>query len=67
MPIEIRSLDEGIGIEMIGKGRVTGKEICDALNEIYSSKMLLRQKYQIWYFTDVEDFDFPKKDFDRMV
>ena len=67
MPIEIRHIDEGVGIEMIGKGRVTGKEICDALNEIYSSEMLPRQKYQIWCFTEVKDFDFPKEDFDRMV
>ena len=67
MPIEKRYTEEGIGIEIIGKGRVIGKEICDALDEIYSSEMLLKQKYQIWNFTDVEDFDFPKKDFDRMV
>lgn len=67
MPIKIRYLNEGIGIEMLGKGHITGKEICDALNEIYSSEMLPKQKYQIWYFTDVESFDFPKKDFNRMV
>jgi len=52
---------------MVGKGIVSGKEICNSLNEIYSGEILLRQKYQIWYFIDVEKFDFPKNDFIRMV
>ncbi len=67
MPIELKYLNEGTGIEMIGKGTVSGEEICNVLNEIYSGEILLKQKYQIWYFINVEDFDFPKNDFTRMV
>ncbi len=67
MPIEIQYRIKGIGVEMIGKGRVTGKEICDTLNEIYSSELFSRQKYQIWNLTDIKDLDFPRNDFDRMV
>jgi hypothetical protein len=67
MPVEIRYLDDRTGFEMVGEGTVTGKEICGALNEIYSSELLPRQRCQIWDFTDVESFDFPSNDFTTMV
>ena len=67
MPIETRYIADGTGFEMIGKGHITGKEICDALEEIYTSEKLPQQKFQIWHFTEVDNFDFPKHEFDRMV
>ena len=69
MPIAVRYIEvgEGIGVEMIGEGHVTGAEICDALAASYSDEILPIQKYQIWYLSNVESFEFPEKDFQRMV
>ena len=35
MPVEFKSLDHGMGILFKGKGLLTGKELIDALSEIY--------------------------------
>lgn len=67
MPIETKYINDGTGVELIGQGNVTGEEICHSLNEIYSGETLIKQKYQFWYFVDLESFNFPKKDFKRMV
>jgi hypothetical protein len=47
MPIQVNYLDNGIGIEIIASGIVTGAEIIDAHEEIYNEENLKRQKYQI--------------------
>ena len=47
MTIQINYLDNGIGIEIIASGIVTGKEIIEAHKEIYNEENLRKQKYQI--------------------
>ena len=54
MPIEIEYLHGGCGIEMIGKGVVSGKEIYDGNCIIYSGDTLSRHKYQIVNLGNVE-------------
>ncbi len=54
MPIEIAYLHGGYGIEIIGKGVVSGKEIYDGNRIIYSGDTLSRHKYQIVNFANVE-------------
>ncbi|UCD31295.1 MAG: hypothetical protein JSW04_12000 [Desulfobacterales bacterium] len=56
MPIQIKYIDDGIGVEFIGSGVVTGADIIAANKEIYSSKNFLRQKYQIIDRTKITDF-----------
>ncbi len=47
MPIEIKYIDGGIGIEFIGSGVVTGADIIAANKEIYRNENFSRQRYQI--------------------
>lgn len=67
MALEITYKSGGVGILITGQGCVVGKDICAALNEMYSGEFLLKQKYQIWDFQSVDHFDFPRSDFDEMV
>jgi hypothetical protein len=47
MTIQINYLDNGIGIEIIASGIVTGEEIIEAHKEIYNEENINKQKYQI--------------------
>ena len=48
MPIKINYINDGIGVEFVLSGLVTGTEIIEANKKIYSSKeKILKQKYQI--------------------
>ena len=47
MTVKINYLNNGIGIEIIASGIVTGKEIVAAHKEIYNEENLEKQRYQI--------------------
>ena len=47
MTVQINYPDNGIGIEIIASGIVTGEEIIKAQDEIYNEENLQKQKYQI--------------------
>ena len=47
MTITINYLDNGLGIEIIATGTVTGHEIIEKHKEIYNSENLSKQRYQI--------------------
>ena len=47
MPIQIKYIDGGIGVEFIGSGLVTGADIIAANKEIYRNENFYRQRYQI--------------------
>jgi len=47
MPVQINTLQDGIGIEFISSDVVTGKEIIEANKKIYTRENLLRLKYKI--------------------
>jgi hypothetical protein len=47
MAIEINYLDDGVGIEIVASGIVTGDEVLAAHKEIYSAENLARRRYQI--------------------
>ena len=55
MPAEIVYLEDGYGIELIGKGIVTGEEILNCNRIIYSGDILRRQRYQLVDFAEVEE------------
>ncbi len=56
MTIEVNFLDNGIGIEIIASGIVTGDEIIEAQKEIYHADNLNKQKYQIIDRTDCKKY-----------
>ena len=47
MPIQIKYIDGGIGVEFIGSGVVTGADIIATNKEIYRNENFYRQRYQI--------------------
>ena len=48
MPIKINYIKDGVGVEFVLTGRVTGAKIIEANKEIYSTtEKILKQKYQI--------------------
>lgn len=48
MTIKINYINDGVGVEFVLSGRVTGAEIIEANKEIYSTtEKILKQKYQL--------------------
>jgi hypothetical protein len=67
MPVKMKYIDDGNGIEMMGTGVVTGDEIHNAFNEYYSGDMLLKTKYLIANFLDAEQFNVSNEDVGRIA
>ena len=57
MTINIKYIDNGIGIEIIASGFVTGEEIIKAHQEIYHTQNLERQKYQLIDRTECTEYN----------
>jgi hypothetical protein len=47
MAIQVNYIDNGMGIEIIASGVVTGEDIIEAHKKIYNEVNLKKQKYQI--------------------
>ena len=47
MPIQIKYVDQDRGVEYVHSGIVTGADIIDANNRIYSNENFKKQRYQI--------------------
>ena len=56
MPIQIKYIEGGFGVEFIGSGVVTGADIIKANKEIYSNEKFSRQRYQIIDRTNCKEF-----------
>ncbi len=55
MPIEVRYLDNEIGISWLGGGGVTGQDLIDASKETFASEERLKQiRYALVDFTQIE-------------
>ena len=67
MPIQIKYIHDGIGIEFIGSGVVTGAEIKEARQEIYRDEVLQKLRYQIVDRTDITEFDVSNEDIRSMA
>ena len=57
MPVQINTLDAGIGIEFISSGVVTGKDIIGANNLIYTHENLCLLRYKIIDRTTCTDYN----------
>ncbi|MBT8341172.1 MAG: hypothetical protein KJP07_14240 [Desulfatitalea sp.] len=56
MTIEIKYIDDGIGVEFIGSGTVKGADVVEARKEVYSNQNFSKQRYQIVDRSKVTDF-----------
>lgn len=57
MPVRIRSLDKGAGIEFYAHGRVTGQDIIDANRNAYTEETLRKISYQFIDRTDCTEYN----------
>ena len=56
MPVKIKYIDDGLGVELIASGIVTGKDIIEANKEIYTQEKLHRFRYKIIDRTSCTDY-----------
>ena len=66
MAVQINYLDNGIGIEIIASGIVTGEEIIKAQEEVYNEENLQKQKYQIIDRTHCTEYQVSSEDIERI-
>ena len=66
MTVQINYPDNGIGIEIIASGIVTGEEIIKAQEEIYNEENLQKQKYQIIDRTHCTEYQVSSEDIERI-
>ena len=67
MALKINYIDNGIGIEIVASGRVTGDDILEAHQEIYSIDNLKRQKYQIIDRTECTEYQVSMEDIKKIA
>lgn len=57
MPIQVRYLDNGIGVMFIGEGIVTGEDVINANKEIFSSEGKMKNfKYGFIDYSNASHF-----------
>ncbi len=56
MPIQIKYINGGFGVEYCGSGVLAGTDIIEANKEIYGNESFSRQRYQIVDRTNCEEF-----------
>ena len=47
MPLEIKYIDDGVGVEFISSGTLTGAEIIEANRQVYENENFHKQRYQL--------------------
>ena len=58
MPLEIKYLDDGLGVLFIGEGIVTGKDIISSNNQIFSSEEKMKKnKYALIDYSKITQFE----------
>ena len=66
MAVRINYLHNGIGIEIIASGIVTGEEIIKAQEETYNEENLQKQKYQIIDRTHCTKYQVSSEEIERI-
>ena len=67
MTIQVNYLENGIGIEIIASGIVTGEEVIEAHKEIYNEENLKKQKYKIVDRTDCTKYQVYPEDIEEIA
>jgi hypothetical protein len=62
MPVQISFIEGGLGIEFISSGIVTGSEIIQANEKIYTREILPRLKYKIIDRTNCTEYNVTTQD-----
>ncbi len=67
MTIQVNYLENGIGIEIIASGIVTGEEVIEAHKEIYNEENFKKQKYKIVDRTDCTKYQVYPEDIEKIA
>ena len=67
MPEEKKYLSDDYSVEIIGKGVVSGEELYNTANVVYSGDTLLKQKYLLINFVHVENLDVSTEDIVKLA
>jgi hypothetical protein len=67
MTIQVNYLENGIGIEIIASGIVTGEEVIEAHKEIYNEEYFKKQKYKIVDRTDCTKYQVYPEDIEKIA
>ncbi len=67
MTIQVNYLENGIGIEIIASGIVTGEEVIEAHKEVYNEENFKKQKYKIVDRTDCTKYQVYPEDIEKIA
>ena len=67
MTIQVNYLENGIGIEIIASGIVTGEEVIEAHKEIYNEENFKKRKYKIVDRTDCTKYQVYFEDIEKIA
>jgi hypothetical protein len=67
MTVQVKYLANGIGIEIIASGIVTGKEVIEAHKEIYNEENFKKRKYKIVDRTDCTKYQVYFEDIEKIA
>ena len=67
MPIELKYVDDGAGVEFIATGLVTGAEIIAANNRLYGHEAFSKLRYQLIDRTHCTDFHVSNEDIEAIA
>ena len=63
MPVEIKYLDDGLGVSFIGEGIVTGEDIISSNKQIFSSEeKMIKNKYGLIDYSSVTKLEVSKSE-----
>ncbi len=67
MTIQVNYLENGIGIELIASGIVTGEEVIEAHKEIYNEEDFKKQRYKIVDRTDCTKYQVYPEEIEKIA
>lgn len=67
MPVEVKYIDDGIGVEFHLTGIVSGEDVLKANAEVYQKKRLQRQCYQILDRTQCDQYQISSEDIRKIA
>jgi hypothetical protein len=67
MPFDVNNLDNGVGVQYVSAGLITGKDfIATKIDLLVSEERLKRIRYLIYDLTRIDSLDFPFNDFKKL-
>ena len=67
MTVQVNYLENGIGIELIASGIVTGEEVIEAHKEIYNEEDFKKQRYKIVDRTDCTKYQVYPEEIEKIA